>query len=227
MNKLWVFGDSFSEPFFKIPAMQWKMDYINWKGYIPKCYGEIVSDKLKLKHINLSIGGADNYTILDSIVSVLNAINTNDIVIIGWSNTARFRVVTPTNYFRTIIPGAPGPGDRIGKSNKIELSDSTLAEMAVNRDSPIYINELNNYIKLINFSFPNNKIIHWSPFCLDKDGLDTTIPTHNKYERVLGETNKIIDDYHYSENAHIELSEKFIDVINNYPSPLKLEKYLL
>lgn len=224
MNKLWVFGDSFSEPFSKTYTMQWKIDYINWKGYIPKCYGEIVSDKLKLKHINLANAGTDNYTILDSIVSVLNAINANDIVIIGWSSTARFRVVTKTNYFRTIIPGGL---DIIGKSNKIELSDSTLAEMAVNRDSPIYINELNNYIKLINFSFQNHKVIHWSPFYLDKDGLNTTIPTINKYERVLEETDKIIDDYHFSENAHIKLSEKFIDVINNYPSPLKLEKHLL
>lgn len=97
MNKLWVFGDSYSEPFSRIGTMQWKIDYINWKGYTPKCYGEILSDKLKLKHINLAIGGADNYTILDSIVSVLNTIDSTDIIIIGWSHTARFRVVSKTD----------------------------------------------------------------------------------------------------------------------------------
>jgi hypothetical protein len=224
MNKLWVFGDSFSEPFSKINPMQWKMDYINWKGYIPKYYGEIASDKLQLKHINLAIGGADNYTILDSIVSVLNAINTNDIVIIGWSQTTRFRVVTKTNYFHTIIPTSLNTAI---KSKKIELSDSTLVEMAVNRDTLLYIDELNNYIKLLNFAFPKNKIIHWSPFRQDEQGLLTTQPSLKGLQVVSNETNGVIDDYHFSEDAHFELAEKFIDIIDNYQWPLKIEKPLL
>jgi hypothetical protein len=224
MNKLWVFGDSFSESFSKTYAMQWRVDYINWKGYIPKCYGEIVSDKLKLRHINLAIAGADNYTILDSIVSVLNAINTTDIIIIGWSQTTRFRVVTKTNNFKTIISNSL---DSIIKSKKIELSDSTLVEMVVNRDTSLYIDELNNYIKLLNFAFPKNKIIHWSPFRQDEQGLLTTHPSLKGLEVVLKETNGIVDDCHFSENAHIELSEKFIDIINSYQSPLKIGNPLL
>ena len=43
MNKLWVFGDSFSEPFSKVKQVPWKIEYIQWKGYMPKCYGEIIS----------------------------------------------------------------------------------------------------------------------------------------------------------------------------------------
>jgi len=224
MNKLWVFGDSFSEPFSKTNGMQWRVDYINWKGYIPKCYGEMVSDKLKLRHINLAIGGTDNYTILDSIVSVLNAINTTDIIIIGWSQTTRFRVVTKTNNFQTIISNSL---ESIIKSKKIELSDSTLVEMVVNRNTLLYIDELNNYIKLLNFAFPKNKIIHWSPFRQDEQGLLTTHPSLKGLEVVLKETNGMIDDRHFSENAHIELSEKFIDIINCYQSPLKIGNPLL
>lgn len=224
MDKLWVFGDSYSEPFSKTYNTPWKIDYINWKGYIPKCYGEMVSDKLKLNHINLATAGADNYTILDSVVSVLNAINPTDIIIIGWSQTNRFRVVTKTNNFKTIIPNSL---DSVIKSKKIELSESTLVEMSINRDTLLYIYELNNYIKLINFCFQNHKVIHWSPFRQDEQGLLTTHPSLKGLEVVLRETNGIVNDSHFSENAHIELSEKFIDIINNYPSPLKLKKPLL
>jgi len=224
MSKLWVFGDSYSEPFSKTYNMGWRTDYINWKGYIPKCYGEAISDKLKLKHINLAIAGADNYTILDSIVPLLNVINSTDVIIIGWSHTARFRVITKTNNFTTIIPSIL---DTVNKSKKIELSDSTLAEMAVNRSYSIYIDELNNYIKLLNFSFPNNKIIHWSPFRQDEDGLLTTCSSLNNLERVTHETKGKIDDYHYSESAHTKLSEQFIDIINNYHWPVKFKKPLV
>ena len=224
MSKLWVFGDSYSEPFSKRYNMGWRTDYINWKGYIPKCYGEAISDKLKLKHINLAIAGADNYTILDSIVPLLNVINSTDVIIIGWSHTARFRIVSKTNNFKTIIPNHL---DTLISPKKIELSHSTLEEMAVNRSYSIYIDELNNYIKLLNFSFPNNKIIHWSPFGEDKDGLLTTQPSLKGLQVVSNETNGVIDDYHFSENAHIELAEKFIDIIDNYQWPLKIEKSLL
>lgn len=217
MNKLWVFGDSYSEPFSKINAMQWKVDYINWKTYTPKCYGEIVSDVCKLKHMNLAIGGADNYTILDSIVPILNTIDSTDIIIIGWSHTQRFRVVSKTNTFNTIRVRSL---DKVFELNKnasyLDLSDSTLAEMAVNRDNLLYIDELNNYIKLLNFAFPKNKIIHWSPFRQDQQGLLTTRPSLKGLELVSKETNGVVNDAHFSENAHIELSKQFVDIINNY-----------
>jgi hypothetical protein len=219
MNKLWVFGDSYSEPFDKIDGMPWKVDYINWKGYTPKSYGEIISDKLKLTHINLANGGADNYSILDSIIPFLDVIDSNDIIIIGWSQTLRFRVVNKKNKFNTIRPGTL---DKVFELNKnasyLELSDSTLTEIAVNRNNSVYIDELNNYIKLLNFSFSNNKIIHWSPFREDKNGLLTTFKSLDKLELVSAETNGVVDDAHFSENAHYKLSDKFIDIIDSYQS---------
>lgn len=227
MNKLWVFGDSYSEPFSKIGAMKWKMDYNNWKGYTPKCYGEMVSDKLKLKHINLAIGGADNYTILDSIISVLNAINSNDIIIIGWSHTIRFRVVNTSGTFSTIRPRSLSYELESKKiTGHLEISNSTITELAVNRDNSIYIDELNNYIKLLNFSFSKNKIIHWSPFRLDSYGLLTTQPSLKQLEIVSKETNGKIDDAHFSENGHIKLSEQFIDTIDKYEWPVIKKTFL-
>jgi hypothetical protein len=214
MNKLWVFGDSFSEPFSKgIP--KWKNDYTKWKGYVPKCYGEIVADELKLVHMNRAIGGTDNYTIFDSIIDVINSISEKDIIIIGWSSTTRFRIVNNDNLFVTIRPGFIDDTNYFGKS-KTPISESSLLELIVNRDSSNYIDELNNYIKLINFSFPNNKIIHWSPFPLDKNGLNVTFPYSNKYETISKESAGLVIDAHYGENGHLELSKTIIDVIDSY-----------
>lgn len=214
-STLWTFGDSFTESFSK--KYPWKDKYLSWKGYTPKVYGEIISDELELKHINLSIGGADNYTILESIISVLNRITPNDIIIIGWSSTTRFRVVNKVNTFCTIRPNFLSETFELNKDlSYLELSNSTLEEICINRNNNIYINELNNYIKLLNFSFSSNKIIHWSPFSQDKQGLNTTLKTLTKYELVNDETNGFVDDTHFGENAHKVLSKQLIDIINNY-----------
>ena len=222
MNKLWVFGDSFSEPFSKSTnRVFWKAKYIQWKGYTPKCYGEVIADTLKLKHTNLAIGGADNYTILDSIINVLHNISTEDIIIIGWSDTGRCRVVDKNNTFTTIKARDLDSENKskIKTYSLVDLTNETLIELITNRSNSIYIHELNNYIKLINFSFPNNKIIHWSPFYLDEKGLNTTFTSPTRYERVLIETNGLVYDYHYSDTGHLEIAKNIINAINNYETP--------
>lgn len=217
MNKLWIFGDSFSVPFWKEGDTSWRADYVNWKGYIPKCYAELIADTLNLKCINLAKSGSDNYTILDSIIPYLNAIKQTDIIIVGWSNTLRFRVANKLNTFTTIHPKVL---DKIFEQNKnqqkFELSNSAITEFSINRDNPIYIDELNNYIKLLNFTFSNHVIIHWSPFELDKFGLLTTTPSLSNLETTSQETNKIVKDNHFSENAHKLIAEQLIDVIANF-----------
>ena len=85
MNKLWVFGDSFSEPFSKImdtTGFGYRSKYNKWKGYISKSYGDIISEKLNLLHFNKAGGGNDNYTIFDSIIHSLEKINKDDVIII-------------------------------------------------------------------------------------------------------------------------------------------------
>ena len=232
MNKLWVFGDSYSEPFSKIgdSKEEWariKRNYIAWKEYIPKCYGEIISDKLHLNNYNLAIGGADNYTILDSIISIIDSIDTNDIIIIGWSNTLRFRVVNTNNNFTTIK--ANNATKTVWAAERVNsitgLSNSTLTELIINRDSSKYIDELNNYIKLLNFLFKKNKIIHWSPFSQDKDGLMTTHSILNRLEKISEETNGMVNDGHFSENVHYALADDFINIINSYKYPTD-KKYI-
>jgi hypothetical protein len=218
MNKLWVFGDSFSVPFITPSNVtSWISEYVQWKGYIPKCYSEFIFDELKIKYTNLAKSGADNYTILDTIIACIDVISPLDIIIIGWSNTSRFRVVNKSNTFTTIYPNEL---DSIFKKNKnqslFELSNSTITEMSINRDSRVYVDELNNYIKLLNYAFPNNKIIHWSPFYLDRYGLSITIPNLNNLETISKETNGVVNDNHFSENAHKLIANQLIYTIQNF-----------
>lgn len=218
MNKLWIFGDSFSEPFSKLSKIRnWKDSYLEWKGYIPKSYGEIVSEKFSLIHKNESLGGADNYTILDIVCHNLNKIQKNDIVIVGWSDTLRFRIASNENSFKTIRAGdLKNPLNKKELNHYIDLSDNTLEEILINRDNLVYINELNNYIQLLNHLFKENKIIHWSPFRLYKKGLNTTLKSDLFYESIKIETNNAIDDKHFSENGHLLLANQLIDIINQY-----------
>lgn len=218
MNKLWVFGDSYSVPFYKTESIKngWKPLYNEWKGYVSKSYGELVSKELNISHFNLSVSGLDNYTILDNIISSLNKIEEKDIIIIGWSHSGRFRLADSNNLFKSILSKKPD----IGYSNEFDnICKKTIEEITINRLNSAYIYELNNYIKLLNFTFSKNIIIHWSPFKQDKDGLNVTLPTKlYNYETVREETNGEIDDGHFSENAHKFLSEQFIEIINDYDS---------
>ena len=217
MNKLWVFGDSFSATNKRNIIEKWRKLYIKWKGYTPNVWCEFLNDSLQLKLHNLSISATDNYTIFDSIIHSLEKINKDDVIIIGWSNTIRFRVVNKSNTFNTILPNYLSETSKLNKDlSYLELSNTTLEEMCINRDNNVYINELNNYIKLLNFSFTNNKIIHWSPFAQDKQGLNTTLKTLTKYETINDETNGVVGDGHFSENAHKVLSEQLISIINDY-----------
>lgn len=219
MRKLWIFGDSYSEPFSKLNGMEWKSQYINWKGYMPKYYGDFLTDEFKFFPINNAIGGADNYTIFEKIVTFLDKINPNDVIVIGWSHTLRFRIVNKTDSFNTIRPFSL---DEMLQLNKVtpymDLSDNTIKEIIINRDSNLYINEVNNFIKILNYCFRDNIIIHWSPFRQDLNGMLTTVPSILNLEMISDETNDVIKDTHFSENSHKLLASQFSDIILNYES---------
>jgi hypothetical protein len=227
MGKLWIFGDSFSEPFDKVSYKNiqshkpnWKTNYNEWKGYIPNYYADFIAKEFNLIVTNNALGGSDNYTIFDSLIRNLHLINDDDVIIIGWSSTLRFRFATTHNAFLTIRPGNLEHTLKINRREKfIDLSDNTLIEVGTNRDNSIYINELNNYIQLLNFAFKYNKIIHWSPFLEESKGLNTSISlmdTDYKIERIRQETNGLIDDGHFSESTHEVVGKKIINAINDY-----------
>jgi hypothetical protein len=197
-QKLYLFGDSFSAGFSF--ESNWTNNYINWKGYTPKGFGEIVSQKLSLELINLAENASDNYSILQKFCDNAKNIKKNDLVIIGWSSPLRFRLVSKD--WITILPNYDKFSTK--EIDKTKISESTLIEILLNRDDVRYCNEVNSWIKLLNNLDKN--IIHWTPFDQRLDCMFL-----NKFETIFTETNGELNDWHFSENGHIQLSDLFIN----------------
>jgi hypothetical protein len=70
--------------------------------------------------------------------------------------------------------------------------------------------------------YPNNIIIHWSPFKQEKEGMYVT-PIEPKIETIFEETNGDLPDLHYSEFGHEQISEYFYGLIKNYDNSKKVK----
>lgn len=207
MNSVWTFGDSLTAPFSE--SIQWSKKYIDWKGYKPNVYGDIVSKKLGLNLNNLGVGSSDNYSILQSFCDVSNKIKEGDLLIFGWSSPLRFRMVTDKKKWRSVLPNTD-----VNIFNNLEnISSNTLNEILINRDNIPYIEEVNSWIKMINHTIKNVDVIHWCAF----DNRLTSIYVGD-VETIRKETNNEIDDAHFSEKGQKQLSEI---LLNYYHSDRK------
>jgi hypothetical protein len=209
MGKLWIFGDSFSASNSRNTLEKWRIDYAKWKGRTTKVWPEFLNDTLKLKMFNLSISGTDNYTIFDTIIDNIDKIEKDDIVIIGWSSTLRFRFADKSESFNSIRPSTNFKKSTLNSSYEYRnISLDTINEILVNRDNPLYEHELNRYIRFINLYLKDIKTLHWCPFQSQHPHLKITrIDEIEKIEKINEDTNNEVKDYHYSENGHRELSK--------------------
>ena len=197
---IWVFGDSFSEKFSK--NIDWSNQYINYKGYIPKVYSDLISDELQIKSINNARGGSDNYSIFESIWDCAEDIKDDDIIIIGWSSPVRFRLYnTLKKDWQSLIPNF-----NHNELKECNISENTYNEIVVNRTDIFYEKELAKIVKFINFTFKTQKIIY---FRWDDMG------RLKKYSTISEETKKSILNEHYSEEGHKQLAKDLIYCINN------------
>jgi hypothetical protein len=200
MSNLWTFGDSYTDSF--TPSDTWRMDYVKWKGYIPKVYGEIIANKLDYKLQNISEVASCNYTIFQNICNNIDKINPDDVVIIGWSVVHRFRFVHKDRWVR-LFPESIG-------HTPIELSDDTIQTILINRMHKLYAEEVNSWIKIINYSLPNNKILHWSWW----DNKDLNAKIFDGFETITKETNGKVVDGHWSEQGQLDASNYILKELN-------------
>ncbi len=196
MSKILIFGDSFSCEYDRM-----SIEYVKWKGYVPKNFPELLSDKLNLKYFNFAQGGFDNYTIFHSIINNIKIIEEDDIVIIGWSLIERFRLVNDKNWISI--------GNYSIDAKIKDISSNTILECLSNRltNSDLYIQELNNFIFIINSLLKNNIIIHWS---WTDYNANFTVP-YIKYDSIKNETN--IDDLHHNEKSAVEYYNLFLNFL--------------
>jgi hypothetical protein len=204
MKKLWVFGDSFSMPFIHL-----NKEYCDFKGYIPKTYYEIVAENKNMKLESHGYGGADNHTILEKIIFHIDKIDVNDIVIIGWTDWFRTRVVNKNDWWECLNPG------HINQPT-IEMpsySVNTIKEIILNRGHQLYVNEINNMIKLVKFALRDSKVIDWC-WIDELDQLDCGIKHIGRQITIKEETNDTIPDYHWGEDGHKVLSKKILELLS-------------
>lgn len=225
MNKLWVFGDSFSSP--SIPDFDesnhlykndFRVKYSNIKGYYPKHFPEIVSEILNLELINLAIPSTSNDQIFHSFIENIHLIKNEDVLFFGWTYVSRFNLANRFNQFENI--NIAREGDYVIDDF---VSNNSINEILLNRGrNTIYYKWVSNYIKLINFQFKNNIIIHTDFF--DHGSNDDYVLEYIKNltfkinpERIF-EDIKYGYDLHLSENGHKHFSDVIVNFINSAKS---------
>jgi hypothetical protein len=224
LKTLWTFGDSFTQPFDETP-FGWMIDYVKWKGYVPKVYGQIISDELGLCYENKARAGISNYDIFESICKSVNLIKDDDVIIIGWSNLLRFRLV---NHPSSHLWEAFQP-NYMGLKLPEGISIDTINEIIINRsNTELYKEEVNNWIKLLKHTFKNNTILFWS--WSDRDwGMPTSqyesMLPNSKYENIRDETNGEVNDNHWSETGHIQFANYILPKLKTEKCTNLLENY--
>lgn len=204
MNKLWIFGDSNSAPFD--PIYPYAKQYLEWKGYRSKIYGEVMSEKLGFQHCNRAKPGSDNYTIFQTLCDNVKEMREGDIVIIGWSSVIRFRLLCskPTDAFLSLVPNWDN-----NLSGLDHISIETVEQTLINRSDNMvrYVEELGSWIDLIDYTMEKKgvKVVHWSLFGEGINGHQFDI--HQPQCCLIDETKGLIEDYHLGEIGHRELSK--------------------
>lgn len=215
MGKLYVFGCSFSavhnihllnDPVFK--------KYYEFRGgTFPTTWSEILANKLGLELVNTAKWGSDNYTIFESFCKVSDKITSDDIVIIGWSQTLRFRLYSKS---RNCLDSA-----NVWKTNKNDffynISQQTIDEIIVNRDHKFWVDEVYNWMNIITHlsKLSNFKLYYWSFFIEFPEMyiLNDVLNLGAKY--ISHETNNEIINEHMGEIGHKKQAQYFENIILN------------
>lgn len=199
--KTYVFGDSYSVEFSDPHLYPPGHHYCDWKGYVPKKYFHHLSDKFgSTEIINFAKSGNDNENIFEKFTEVYEDIQTDDLVIFGWTMLGRFSIC---NNLRT----EESLEHLWGSSTGFNHFD-WVVQAGINKSSKLYHLRILKLINFINKILQNNKVVHWT--WKHEPGKETTDEKTIKFE-----TNGEVNDYHYNEKTHIILYDKMIKEFEN------------
>ena len=199
---IWIFGDSFSVKYCDKRFVTNLQKYIDWKGYEPKLYFELLSEEYGLEYKNMSRPGMCNRYIFHQFMKEYSQIKSDDIVIFNWTEISRF------TYFEN-----SDVRSSLSKDYNEVFSFKTFDEVLVNRKNKQYVLEQYDIINFINQTLKDNRTIHWTW------STNTDIPQDNNYT-IIKETKGLIEDYHFGESGQNHL----FDVFHNQ---LKINKNIL
>ena len=206
---LWIFGDSFSTPWEKTSGTH--KEYV--EKYNPKYhFADILHKELECTDVNnLAIAGWDNYSIMESIGNVVSQIQPQDYVIIGWSETIRYRntIMNPGQWTTVSVKYESPPLD--------ESFDRThWHQESVSRDCSLTSMEVDSWIAILHHAIPNN-LLNWTP-SPKKYWSGDTIPINVnrppfKLDYITEKTD--IEDWHITDRAHFHLGNWMVNVLEN------------
>jgi hypothetical protein len=148
MNTLWVFGDNSSCIFGKTKERRFEYYKIFRNGNFPISWSELLSNKLSFKLNNYAVAGQTNYDIFEWFCKMCTKFKENDIILIGWSDTARFRLYDEyLKDYITIRPNAIKHSNTPKILNGISLE--TIEEILKNRTNTRWIEEIESWETLI------------------------------------------------------------------------------
>lgn len=193
----WFFGDSFTYGFGCKPGHEYYKFTINRVG---KIWTTIVSEHLHLHEKNMSISGASNLCIINTILENIKYINKGDYVFIGSTHPSRF-----------LIPDIT--------INKISSIKNYEYKSNSNEYKIIY-----DYTNMFIFPFEdmwenyyNNQYLNLKSIIRDK-GADVLFWKHSKwwdYEIIKNETNNEIDDPHWTWDSHHKMADWVLNNLNS------------
>ena len=193
--KTYVFGDSFSVEFSDPNLYPPGNLYCDWKGYVPKKYFHLLSEKFgSTEIINFAMSGNDNENIFEKFTEVYDKIEPDDLVIFGWTVFARFSIC----YY-----GKSGHTIHHSWSSSVSYSTVDWVQKTMqNKSTHLYYDRQMKLINFINNVLKTNRVVHWTWNYNTNANSDTTI---------MHETNGAVNDYHYNEKAHLDLYNKMIE----------------
>lgn len=214
MSKLYVFGCSYSAVhnmhLLNNPSM--KKYYEFRGGNFPPTWSELLAKKTGLELVNLAEWGSDNYTIFERFCDISDKITSNDVVIIGWSQTLRYRLYSESLKSLSSL----NVWDINKNENFSDISKQTINEILINRDNQLWVNEVYNWIKLIKQLSNLNgfKLYNWSffPEFPEMYIIDDVLEFGAKY--ISHETKGYVDDQHFGEIGHQVQAQHFENIIN-------------
>jgi hypothetical protein len=224
MGKLWVFGDSNSALYTDttMKLQHWVKPYIDYLGYEPKHFSQVLAEKLNLDLENHGMGGSDNYTIFETLFYQIKKFNKEeDVIFVGLTDPTRFRVAvtnSDVNYFRPITVG--------GHNDNLPISKDTIQDILANRMNPLFAKEFENQVNLFKLVLTGYKLYFWTPFdpLREAKGIINLMKLGYLYKRgnitsINQETNGQITDGHFGEKGNLLLADLFYTFMNETRVP--------
>jgi hypothetical protein len=224
MTKIWIFGDNSSCVFNRTKERRFEKYRKFRNDNFPPSWSELLASELNLKLNNFAVSGQSNYDIFEWFCKLSPSIKENDIILIGWGFTQRFRLFDEyTNDYITIRPNALTYSNTPKLLNGITLS--TINEMLQNRLNNKCIEEIKSWELLITefCKAKNCKVLFWT---FDKK-LNDPKYIGGEYsdfrehlfsigaEDITMETKGRLIDDNFGEKGHLIQYQYFLNIIKN------------